>query len=648
VYIVPESHPLQLSIIIVSYNVRYFLEQCLCSVRKAIRNLEAEIIVIDNHSSDGSIEYLVPLFPEVVFLHNHQNLGFARANNQALEICRGEHILFLNPDTLIPEDCLEKCLDCIQEHPKTGALGVRMLDGRGRFLPESKRSFPSPLASLFKLAGLSGVFPRSNFFNRYGLGELNPETDHEVEVLAGAFLFSKKSILKELGGFDERFFLYGEDIDLSYRIQKSGWINRYFAGTEIIHFKGESAGRSQMHHVKFFYNAMLAFVQKHYSKGKARWYSFFLQAAVIGRAIISFAGRLVKPVLLLLTDAALLWSALQLVSLAWIYTVRNGVDFHVPSMRYTLPLLAIVFVMAAACIGLYQRSFKISRVFPASAFAVLSMLAVYSLLPETIRFSRGVIVWSGVSGSAFVLFFRLSLFRKMYDWMGYEWAGPGQVLVVGGKESAEAGSLLANRLSEEQISWIFPPEKKDNMADYAIVFRQLPVIRELVLCEGTMSVADIIHHVKQLKNSNMRLLFHMSGSHSIVGSDFPGFPGRSMSAFLYYQINLPYQCRMKRVIDILVSLLLILVAPLYMPLYKKGRRLFMNATLVLRGKYTWVGYIHPTEDLPSLRPGRIPHSGPLPLVFGEPAARLDVLYAKNYDWWQDLVIISRNYKGLAR
>jgi len=227
---------MQLSVIIVSYNVKYFLEQCLCSVQKAVRLLDAEIIVVDNSSADGSIEFLQPLFPQVKFIANRINAGFGKANNQALLQAKGNYILFLNPDTIVPEDCFTKCISFFENNSDCGALGIRMIDGSGRFLPESKRSFPLPFTSFFKLTGLSSLFPQSRIFNRYALGHLDEKKTHIVDVLAGAFMMARKEVLDMIGGFDEIFFMYGEDVDLSYRIQKTGYKNYYFSGSCIIHF----------------------------------------------------------------------------------------------------------------------------------------------------------------------------------------------------------------------------------------------------------------------------------------------------------------------------------------------------------------------------------------------------------------------------
>lgn len=282
---------LKLSIIIVNFNVKYFLEQCLYSVIKASENIDTEVIVVDNNSTDGSKEFYRNRFANVQFLWNEENVGFSKANNQALKRAVGKFILFLNPDTILPEDCLEKCIAYFELQNEPGAMGIRMIDGSGNYLKESKRGFPSPITSFFKLSGLTALFPSSKIFARYYLGQLDQHQNHEVDVLAGAFMLVKKSVLDITGGFDERFFMYGEDIDLSYRIQKSGYKNYYFSETTILHFKGESTKRGSLNYVRVFYGAMSLFVKKHYSKGIARFYNLLIQPAIGIRAIFSGFGH---------------------------------------------------------------------------------------------------------------------------------------------------------------------------------------------------------------------------------------------------------------------------------------------------------------------------------------------------------------------
>lgn len=285
---------MQLSIIIVNYKVRLFAEQCLASLRRATKQLQAEIFVVDNNSDDGSVAYLQPMFPEVSFIDKAHNVGFACANNDALWRCKGEYVLFLNPDTIVAEDALEKSLAYMQAHPRCGGLGIQMLDGAGRFLPESKRGFPSPATSLYKQLGLYKLFPTSQRFARYYMGHLPEHTTAEVDVLAGAYMLVRKSVLDTIGGFDEKFFMYGEDIDLSYRIRQAGFYNAYFAESAIIHFKGESTAKGSLNYVRVFYQAMQLFVQKHFQGSGAFLYRGLLYMGIGMRASISALSRLMR------------------------------------------------------------------------------------------------------------------------------------------------------------------------------------------------------------------------------------------------------------------------------------------------------------------------------------------------------------------
>lgn len=253
-----------LSIIIVNYNVKYFLEQCLYALEQACLGLEAEVIVVDNASTDGSRDWLQPKFPSVQFTWLTQNLGFGKASNLALQQAKGQYILFLNPDTIIAEDSLRLCLDEMMANPNIGALGVRMIDGSGSFLKESKRGLPTGAAALYKFTGLGSIFPRSKKIAAYYAGHLPEKENADVEILSGAYMMLSKKAVNITKGFDEDFFMYGEDVDLSYRIIKAGMRCRYFADTTIIHFKGESTQKFSRQYRKNFYGAMNLFVKKHF------------------------------------------------------------------------------------------------------------------------------------------------------------------------------------------------------------------------------------------------------------------------------------------------------------------------------------------------------------------------------------------------
>jgi N-acetylglucosaminyl-diphospho-decaprenol L-rhamnosyltransferase len=283
-----------LSVLIVNYRVRYFLELCLHAVEKALSGLDAEVIVIDNHSADGSVEFLRPLFPGVRFIVNPENTGFAHANNQALEHAKGEYILFLNPDTILPEDIVPHCLSFLRSTPRIGGLGLRMIDGSGRFLKESRRGFPSPWVAFCKLSGLTALFPRSRAFSTYYLGFLPETGTHPAPVLSGACLWVSRAVLDEVGSFDSSFFMYAEDIDLSYRLEQAGYVNYYFADSTIIHFKGEST-RKDIWYTRQFYKAMSQFRRKHFTGGLPFFGRAGLEAAIRLRAALGAVAKLFSP-----------------------------------------------------------------------------------------------------------------------------------------------------------------------------------------------------------------------------------------------------------------------------------------------------------------------------------------------------------------
>lgn len=253
-----------LSVIIVSYNVKDYLWQCLFSVEKALAGIDAEIIVFDNHSRDGSVDVLTKAYPDVTFISCPHNLGFARANNHAIRQSNGEYILLLNPDTIVGEDTIRHALSFMADHPGAGAVGTRMLNSDGSVARESRRGIPTPMTAFYKMSGLCRLLPTHRKLGRYYMGWLPWDEPAPIEIISGAYCLLRRQALEEVGLLDEDFFMYGEDIDLSYRLLKAGWENWYLPDA-ILHYKGESTQKSSFRYVHVFYEAMLIFFRKHYS-----------------------------------------------------------------------------------------------------------------------------------------------------------------------------------------------------------------------------------------------------------------------------------------------------------------------------------------------------------------------------------------------
>ena len=272
---------MKLSVVIVSYNVCQLLEDCLRSVEKDLAGIDSEIYVVDNASSDHTVERLQPLFPAVHFVANTENVGFARANNQAIRLSQAEYVLLLNPDTVVHEGTLRGTLDFLDSHPEAGGAGVRMLTREGDPAPESRRAVPTPWVAFLKMLG---------FTRRYYMSHLPWDQPGQIEVISGAYCMLRRKALDTVGLLDEDFFMYGEDIDLSFRLLKGGWQNWYLP-LDIVHYKGESTQKSSYRYVHVFYQAMLIFFRKHYGHLSFIW-SLPIQAAIYFRAALALMHML--------------------------------------------------------------------------------------------------------------------------------------------------------------------------------------------------------------------------------------------------------------------------------------------------------------------------------------------------------------------
>jgi O-antigen biosynthesis protein len=646
---------LQLSVIIVNYNVKYFLEQCLCSVTKAIFQMEGEIFVVDNYSSDGSKEYFSNKFKQVRFIWHLQNSGFAKANNIAEKIASGKYILFLNPDTIVSEDCFEKCIAFFESHPEAGALGIKMLDGSGRFLKESKRSFPSPLTSLYKLSGLTWLFPGSKVFARYHLGNLDANINHEVDVLAGAFMMVPKKVIETIGNFDEDYFMYGEDVDLSYRIQKGGYKNFYFAESAVLHFKGESTKKGSLNYIKMFYKAMSIFAYKNYGGTKAGFYNFMIQAAILLSAFISTLARGMRWIGMPVIDATIILMSFWVVKLIWSIYIRREVNYSPNMLIIAFPVFTLVFLAGSYFSGLYDNGYKQSRLNKSTLIAFSVLLSGYALLPETLRFSRGILVFGSLLAYFVMIVMRGWLVKLKVIENSSEGDEHRQTIVVGTEKDFAGAHALMQRagidkrvLGRVDVNGITSINAIGNLSQLTHLLQFYP-IKEVIFCEGKLSFKKIIELVEQIPK-HIRIKFHAASSASIIGSDNRDASGKFVSTDKIYRLSMPVHRRNKNLIDVLISLLFLFTFPVHLLFQSKPLRFFKNVFDVLFLRKTWVGYALPNNNLPRIKKGVLTTTGVASSLNSLPRQSLessDKWYARDYAVWQDIVMIRRGYKFLS-
>ncbi len=650
---------MKLSVVIVNYNVKYFLEQCLLSVQKAVQKArtekawETEIWVVDNASVDGSVEMVKSKFPEVKVVANADNVGFSKANNQAIRVTEAEYVLLLNPDTLVEDDTFWKTVDYMDKHANCGGLGVRMLDGGGHFLPESKRGLPTPWVAFYKIFGLSALFPKSKRFGKYHLKYLPENEINEVDVLSGAFMLLRKSTLDKVGLLDEDFFMYGEDIDLSYRIQKGGFRNVYFPETTIIHYKGESTRKRSANYVFVFYKAMVIFARKHFSQGSAGMFSLLIHLAIYLRAFMSLVKRLAGNIWLPLLDFVLIYSGLWYQKEYWEHNHRfvDGGGYPDSYWLVYMPIYTAIWMLSVYLSGGYDRPVKLGRILKGIFFGTIVILTIYSLLPENMRTSRALIVL----GAIWALLI-LPLSRMLFSAFGLQSFFQFQkkrMAIVGEGEERERVKSMYNLLHQEVevVGFISPTETEGGMdelgkisdiEELAQVFR----LQELVFCGKNLRAMEIMEVMSRVQDRQMDYRIVPPESSFAIGSQSVNTIEDLLTIQLSNLNKQPHK-RNKRLFDIASGIGLLFLSPV-LAFSTSITGLWKNCIQVILGKKTWVGC--------HLGKGRItkaPHIIDLSAGLKIDAAnisikeRLALQYAREYQVWADMRIVWKNYRQLG-
>jgi GT2 family glycosyltransferase len=540
--VAPVTSPdvLDVSVVVVNYNVREFLIQALHSVRAASENVSVEIIVVDNNSVDDSVSAVRDQFPNVELIANDRNIGFGRANNLAIQKARGRYVLILNPDTIVREDTLDVLVEFMDSHPDAGAAGCKIINPDGSFARESRRSFPSATVAFYRMTGLSKLFPKSERFGRYNLTYLPEDDVAEIDALSGScMLVRRDAILEPLsdhpgktagtpaGLFDEAFFMYGEDLDLCYRIQKSGWKIYYVPDTEIIHYKGESTKKGDIRYVRHFYGAMLLFIEKHFEQDGSGFVTSLLRLGIMVRAGVGYCthhARRAAPVLL---DFVIVYGTVTLLAIARFAAIGRSI---LPLFYMSVALsYAIATVAAIALLGGYKRSADLPVKAALTGIAIGCLIAASSafFVPAT-AFSRIVVATSLPLCALFLTAWR-------FGWKSRH-AGPHEAVLIGDvTEARRLGRLLdahpappfllAGFVADKNESELQNPDSVGELGGPARLgspsqlrdLVRLNHIREIVFAARDVPNHDIISVMRSLRDLDVQFRMLHEGSEHVIG-----------------------------------------------------------------------------------------------------------------------------------
>lgn len=634
------NYKYKLSVIIVNYNVEYFLDQCLDSVRKGIQNISTEVFIVDNCSVDGSIEMVKNKYPEFTLIENKDNVGFSKANNQAIQISNGEYVLLLNPDTVVEEDTFRKTVEFMDERPDSGGLGVRMIDGKGVFLPESKRGLPTPLVAFYKIFGLSSLFPKSKRFGQYHLGHLSEFENHEIDILSGAFMLMRKKTLDKVGLLDESFFMYGEDIDLSYRITLGGFKNYYCSDSKIIHYKGESTKKSSVNYVFVFYRAMIIFAQKHFSGKNAKLFSLLINFAIYLRAFMAIALRIIKRMFLPTIDLIYIVFGLYALTNYW---KMSDIEFPVELIKYSIPIYALTWLSTSYFNGGYDIPLKLFKSIKGVFIGTLLILLAYAILPKSWQFSR-LFIFVGAGWT--ILYYLLSrIFLHFTIGKRYKLRvkSTKSFAIINDDDSEVHRIEELIRHTNNDISRI------DKVSTESIDLLKNGQYNELIFSAKNQSYTEIIEWMSRLNFDQTDYKIAPDSENYLIGSNSIDTAGELYILNINTLVSKENK-RKKRLFDVIFSLSAILFSPFIIWTFNKKSTFFNNMLQIITGSYSFIGFSEVVSKkdvrLPKIKPGLLVPGDIMDSNDPQINEKLNLLYARDYSMRKDFSILLKAWNKL--
>lgn len=648
-YLQRATHPeiaqqatLQLSVVIVNYNTDDYLERCLLSLQKAVEGIDAEIIVIDNASPDRRWQRIQEKFPAVRWISLPHNVGFARANNIGFSIARGEYILCLNPDTIVEDKAIRSLIEFMEKDPRIGAAGPRILNPDGSLQLACRRSFPTPFVAFTRLTGLQKLFPKSKIFGRYNLTYLDENAVAEVDSLSGACMMIRRAALRQVRGFDPNFFMYGEDIDLCYRIKKNGWKIVYVPDAQVVHFKGVSTRRSRLDQTRVFYQAMEIFTRKHFSY--YRWFYQIILLAIKFREFLTRIWKYRRPLMLALYDLAVLNGALFFAT-----TIRFGSPFGFPEYAYPTVFLVLSLVVLLSLFFLGEYSLleypSVFRTFTGMMIAFF-LLASLTYFFKDYAFSRGVLLMTIGVGTVLTTAVRALLFvRKSITDMHQSY----RVAIVGtGKNAQQIAEKLLERHGHDTYFIGYVATNGAESSDSVPVVGDLTNLEQLiqeyriteVIIAENSSPTDIVRLMREYSRYGVR--FYLTNRYDDIEVEkiIQDVVGRQPEI---WRIFLPRYIVAKRIIDLAFACFFLTIGfPVVNLLFgKDGVR---NLLSVLRGKRAFVG-VYEADDFGNflIKPGVISlvHLQQKDRLTRSMIRKLNEYYAREYSVAFDFEILVR-------